>query len=157
MINFVSTRDYLIPPICICIPERVWEGCTSANFSHYILRTETKTSSAKDQRIYYIITKYFHAPWNYQMTLLVSFWFLFSFGTHLWPVLTKNARKAFVHMTRINCLVTTLFEVFNRLEAFLFYPFLGNQRGTQKKTHFALFGSRSEHRFSCSLAGPTTT
>ena len=60
-------------------------------------------------------------------------------------------------MTRINCLVTTLFEVFNRLEAFLFYPFLGNQRGTQKKTHFALFGSRSEHRFSCSLAGPTTT
>ena len=90
------------------------------------------------------------------MTLLVSFWFLFyfvlfTFGTYLWPVLTKNARKAFVHTTRINCLVTTLFEVFNRLEAFLFYPFLGNQRGTQKKTHFALFGSRSEHRFSCSL------
>ena len=79
MINFVSTRDYLIPPICICIPERVWEGCTSANFSHYILRTETKTSSAKDQRIYYMITKYFHAPWNYQMTLLVSLWFLFCF------------------------------------------------------------------------------
>ena len=39
----------------------------------------------------------------------------------------------------------------------LFFLFMGNQRGTQKKTHFALFGSRSEHRFSCSLAGPTTT
>ena len=35
--------------------------------------------------------------------------------------------------------------------------FLGNQRGNQKKTHFALFGSWSEHKFSCSLAGPTTT
>ena len=83
---------------------------------------------------------------------------LFSFRTNLWPhLLTKNTKKSFIHMTRINCLVTTLFEVFNRLEAFLFYPFLGNQRGTQKKTHFALFGSRSEHRFSCSLVGPTTT
>ena len=122
-----------------------------------------EVSSAKDQRIYYMITKYFHAPWNYQMNLLVSLWFLFcfvlfSFRTNLWPhLLTKNIRKAFIHMTRINCLVTTLFEVFNRLEAFLFYPFLGNQRGTQKKTHFALFGNRSEHRFSCSLVGPTTT
>ena len=38
-----------------------------------------------------------------------------------------------------------------------FFFFFGNQRGNQKKTHFALFGSRSEHRFSCSLAGPTTT
>ena len=37
-----------------------------------------------------------------------------------------------------------------------FFSFLGNQRGNQKKTHFALFGSRSEHRFSCSLVGPTT-
>ena len=81
MVKFVSARDYLIPHICVCIPERVWayEGCTSASFSHFILRTETKTSSAKDQRIYYMITKYFHAPWNYQMTLLVSLWFLFCF------------------------------------------------------------------------------
>ena len=38
-----------------------------------------EVSSAKDQRIYYMITKYFHAPWNYQMTLLVSLWFLFCF------------------------------------------------------------------------------
>ena len=73
-VKFVSTRDYLIPPIYVCIPERVraLEGWTSANFSHYILRTETKTSSAKDQKIYYMITKYFHAPWNYQMNLVVS-------------------------------------------------------------------------------------
>ena len=79
MIKFVSTHDYLIPPRCVSIPEQVWalEGCTSANFSHCILRTETKTSSAKDWRIYYMITKYFPAPWNYQMNLLVSLWFCF--------------------------------------------------------------------------------
>ena len=41
--------------------------------------------------------------------------------------------------------------------SFFFFSFLGINEGDQKKTHFALFGSRSEHRFSCSLAGPTTT
>ena len=38
-----------------------------------------------------------------------------------------------------------------------FFFFFGNQRGNQKITHFALFGGRSRHRFSFSLAGPTTT
>ena len=52
----------------------------------------------------------------------------------------------------------TLYKVFNRLQAFLFFsPFLGNQRGNEKKTHVALLGGRSEHKFSCSLVGPTTT
>ena len=37
-----------------------------------------------------------------------------------------------------------------------FFSFLGINEGDQKKTHFALFGSRSEHRFSCSLASPIT-
>ena len=96
------------------------------------------------------------------MTLLVSLWFLFCFvlfwfGTNLWPFLTKSTRKAFIHMKKITCSVTTLSEVFNRLQAFLFFSFLENQRGSQKKTYFALFGSRSEHRFSCSLAGPILT
>ena len=54
-------------------------------------------------------------------------------------VLAKKAGKAFIHMNKINCLVTTLYEVFNRLQAFLFL--FGNQRGNKKKTHFALFGS----------------
>ena len=91
---------------------------------------------------------------------LVVIFVLFSFGTNLWlHVLTKNTGKAFIHMTKINCLVTTLYEVFNKLQAFLFFffSFFGNQRGNQKKTHFARFGCRSEHRFSCSPAGPTTT
>ena len=83
----------------------------------------------------------------------------FSLGTNLWPHLsTKNTGKAFIHMAKINCLVTTLYELFNRLQGFFLLGFfLGNQRGNQKKTHFALFGSWSEHKFSCSLAGPTTT
>ena len=39
----------------------------------------------------------------------------------------------------------------------ILFNFFGNQRGNEKKTHFALFGSRSKHRFPCCLAGPTTT
>ena len=96
---------------------------------------------------------------NESASLVVIFacFVLFSFGTNLWlHVLTKNTRKAFIHMTKINCLVTTLYEVFNKLKAF-FFSFFGNQRGNQKKTNIARFGCRSEHRFSCSLAGPTTT
>ena len=88
-----------------------------------------------------MITKYFHAPWNYQMNLLVSLWFLFcfiffSFGTNLWPhAFTKNTGKAFIHMTKINCLVTTLYEVFNRLQPFLFFffPFLEINEGIKRK------------------------
>ena len=58
---------------------------------------------------------------------------LFSFGTNLWlHVLTKNTRKAFIHMTKINCLVTTLYEVFNKLKAF-FFPFLGINEGIKRK------------------------
>ena len=58
---------------------------------------------------------------------------LFSFGTNLWlHVLTKNTRKAFIHMTKINCLVTTLCEVFNKLKAF-FFPFLGINEGIKRK------------------------
>ena len=38
-------------------------------------------------------------------------------------VLAKKAGKAFIHMNKINCLVTTLYEVFNRLQAFLFLFF----------------------------------
>ena len=85
-----------------------------------------------------MITKYFHAPWNYQMNLLVSLWFcfvLFLFGTNLWPhVFTKNTGKAVIRMTKINWLVTTLYEVFNRLQAFLFFfSFLGINEGIKRK------------------------
>ena len=86
---------------------------------------------------------YFHAPWNYQMYLLVSLWslfcFLFSFRTNLWPhVVTKNTGKAVIHMANIDCLVTSLYEVFNRLEAFLFsfFSFLGMNEGIKRKHIF---------------------
>ena len=72
--------------------------------------------------------KYFHALRNYQMNLLVSLWFCFVlllFGTNLWPhVFIKNTGKAFIHTTKINCLITTLYEVFNRLQAFFFKFYL---------------------------------
>ena len=68
---------------------------------------------------------------------------------------SKNTGKAFIHMTEIYCLVTISYEVFKRLQAFLFFPFVGYQSGNRKKTHFALLGSRSEHRFpACSPVPP---
>ena len=63
-------------------------------------------------------------------------------------VLAKNAGKALIHVTKINYLVKTLYEVFNKLQAFLFFPFVGIQSGNRKRTYFALLGSRSEHGFS---------
>ena len=62
-------------------------------------------------------------------------------------ILDKNTGKAFILVTRVYFLVTTLYEVFKRLQTFLFFPFVGYQSGNQNKTHFALLGSRSEHRF----------
>ena len=55
----------------------------------------------------------------------------------------QKYRKSFYSYKKITCSVTTLSEAFNRLQAFLFFSFLENQRGSQKKTYFALFGSRS--------------
>ena len=92
-----------------------------------------------------MITKYFHAPWNYQMNLLVSLQFLFCFVFIGDESVTlcfnqKNTGKAFIYMKKINCLVTTLYEVFNRLQAFLFFfLFFENQRGNQRNTFFTLW------------------
>ena len=43
-------------------------------------------------------------------------------------VLVKNGGKAFIHWTKIYCLVTKLYEVFNRLQAFLFFLLWGIER-----------------------------
>ena len=68
------------------------------------------------------------------LVVIFVFFVLFSFETNLWPhLLTKNTRKAFIHKTRINCLVTTLFEVFNRLQAFIFNLFWGINEGIKRK------------------------
>ena len=76
MVKFVSTRGYPIPHICVCITEQVYIGqFLSLHFKP--AGTGTKASSATDQRMYH--TKYIHAPWNYQMNLRVSLWFLFCF------------------------------------------------------------------------------
>ena len=52
-------------------------------------------------------------------------------------VLAKKAGKAFIHLKKLNCLVTTLYEVFNRLQAFLFlffvFYFLGINEGIKRK------------------------
>ena len=44
-------------------------------------------------------------------------------------ILDKNTGIAFILVTRIYLLVTTLYEVLNKLQAFLFFPFVGYQSG----------------------------
>ena len=48
-------------------------------------------------------------------------------------VSAKNAGKAVIHRKKIHCLVTTLYEVFNRLQAFLFFPSVGIKVGIERK------------------------
>ena len=71
------------------------------------------------------------------MTVFLSTWpfffVLFSFWTNLWPVLAKNAGKAFIHRIKIYCLVTTLYEVFNRLQAFPFFLLWGIKVGIDRR------------------------
>ena len=71
-----------------------------------------------------MITKYFHAPWNYQMNLFVSSWFLlvlFSFGMNLWPhVLTKNTGKSFIHMTKNKLFSYEIIRIIQQATSFSF-------------------------------------
>ena len=46
-------------------------------------------------------------------------------------VLAKNAGKALIHVTKINYIVTTLYEVFNKLQAFLFFLLWGFKVGIE--------------------------
>ena len=141
MVKFVSTRSYLIPLTC-----------TSTNFPHYILRTETKSPSAKDQRIYHILTKYLYALWNYQINLLVSLWFLLClFCCHLGRICDLYFRQKY-WKSFYSCDNNILFDYdilqgIQQATSISFFPFVGYQSGSRKKTHFALLGSRSEHRF----------
>ena len=48
-------------------------------------------------------------------------------------VLAKNGGKAFIHWTKIYCLVTKLYEVFNRLQAFLYFLLWGIKVGIERK------------------------
>ena len=50
-------------------------------------------------------------------------------------VLAKSTGKAFIHVTKIYCLVTTLYEVLNRLQAFLL-SFCGNSKWESKENTF---------------------
>ena len=54
-------------------------------------------------------------------------------------VLAKNGGKAFIHWTKIYFLVTKLYEVFNRLQAFLF-SFCGESKWESKENTFCILG-----------------
>ena len=59
-------------------------------------------------------------------------------------VLAKIVRKAFLHVTKKNCLDTKIIQA---TSISFVYSFVGDQSGNRKKIHFSLLGSRSEHRF----------
>ena len=136
---------------------------TSANFPHYILsRHRDEGFVSNGSKILYMITKYIHAPWNYQINLLVSLWFLFCFvfisDESVTSSFNQKYRKSFYSYDKNKLFSYDIIRgIQQATNHFFFFFFFVNQRGNQKKTHFALFGSRSKHRFSCSLAGPTTT
>ena len=48
-------------------------------------------------------------------------------------ILDKNTGKAFILVTRIYFLVTTLYEVFNKLQAFLFFLLWGFKVGIERE------------------------
>ena len=108
-----------------------------------------------------MITKYIHAPWNYQINLLVSLWFLFCFvficDESVTSSFNQKYRKSFYSYDKNKLFSYDMIRGIKQATNHSFFFFFGNQRGNQKKTHFALFSSRSKHRFSCSLADPTTT
>ena len=54
-------------------------------------------------------------------------------------VSAKNAGKAVIHRKKIYCLVTTLYEVFNRLQAFLFL-LLWESKWESKENTFCTLG-----------------
>ena len=102
---------------------------------------DREEDSAKNQRIYYIITKYFHAPWNYQMTLLVSwflFWFgLFWFGTNLWPFLTKSTGKALIYSYDKNNLFSyDIIRGIQQATSISFFFFFGESTRESKENTF---------------------
>ena len=95
---------------------------------------------------------------NESASLVGIFFFLLLFGTNLWPhVFTKNTGKAFIHTTKINCLITTLHEVFNRLQAFFLtlFTFLGINEGIKRKHILrSLVADQSTDFLACSLVPP---
>ena len=62
-------------------------------------------------------------------------------------ILDKNNRKRF-HSCDNNILFGyDIIQGIQQATSISFFPFVGYQSGNRKKTHFALLGSRSEHRF----------
>ena len=102
--------------------------------------------------IYHMLTKHFHAPWNYRINLLGLLWFfvcLFCF--HLGRICDLYFRqkywKSFYSCDNNILFGYDIIQGIQQATSISFFPFAGYQSGNRKKTHFALLGSRSEHRF----------
>ena len=113
------------------------EGCTSANFSHYILswyRDEGFVSNRSKDVSHEIYSCTMELP-NECASFVVIFvlFCFFHLGRLCDLCLAKNAGKSFIHRTKIYCLVTTSYELFNGLQAFLFFLLSGIKVGIERK------------------------
>ena len=79
----------------------------------------------------------------------VSLWFLFCF--HLGRICDLYFRQKYwksFHSCDNNILFGyDIIRGIQQATSISFFPFVGNQSGNRKKTHFAFLGSRSEHSF----------
>ena len=72
-------------------------------------------------------------PNEFASFVVIFVLFCFHLDDSVTSVLAKNAGRAFIHRTKIYCLVTTSYEVFNRLQAFLFFLLSGIKVGIERK------------------------
>ena len=103
-----------------------------------------------DQRTYYMITKYFHAPWNYQINLLVSLWFLLCFVF----ICDESVTSSFNQKYRIS------FYSYDKNKLFSYDIIQGIQQATK---HFFFFsflwineGIKRKHILHSSVADQST-
>ena len=90
------------------------------------------------------------------VVIFVLVWFVLIWDESV-TFFNQKYRKSFYSYDKNNLFSYDIIRGIQQATSISFFSFLENQRGNQKKTHFVLFGSRLEHRFSCSLVGPTTT
>ena len=153
MIKFVPRAiiQYLIYACALLYKRELRKAVHQYNFPHCILRTETKASSAKDQRMYYMVTKYFHAPLNYQMNLRVYFYFCCCVCGHLGRIYDlcfgQKCWKSYYSRNKNKLFSCEIIRSIQQATSISFFFFVGNQSRNTKKTNFALSGNRSEHRF----------
>ena len=100
-------------------------------FSNYILRTETKTSSAKDQRIFYIIKKYFHVLRTYKknsaslVVIFVLFCFVLIWDESVTSSFNQKYQKSFYSYNKNKLFSYDIIRGIQQATSISFFSFFG--------------------------------